>query len=99
MSGATREIRTDGIFIFTGLIPNTDLAADVVARDAEGYIIVDENMQTSAPGIFSCGDCNRKLLRQVVTACGDGATAAFAAERYVEERKGIAYPPREKKKV
>ena len=99
MSGATREIRADGIFIFTGIIPNTDLAADVVERDAEGYIIVDENMQTSAPGIFSCGDCNRKLLRQVVTACGDGATAAFAAERYVEELKGIAYPPREKKKV
>jgi thioredoxin reductase (NADPH) len=48
-------------------------------------------MKTSAPGIFACGDCTRKLLRQVVTACGDGATAAFAAEQYIEELRGTAY--------
>ena len=56
-----------------------------------GDILVDANMQTSAPGIFSCGDCIAKRLRQVVTACGDGAAAAFSAQLYVEELKGEAY--------
>jgi thioredoxin reductase (NADPH) len=48
-------------------------------------------MRTSAPGIFACGDCTKKSLRQVVTACGDGATAAHAAELYIDELKGQAY--------
>jgi thioredoxin reductase (NADPH) len=48
-------------------------------------------MQTSVPGIFACGDCIAKRLRQVVTACGDGATAAFSAQLYVEDLKGEAY--------
>ncbi|MGE5844895.1 MAG: thioredoxin-disulfide reductase, partial [Syntrophaceae bacterium] len=52
------------------------------------------DMKTSEPGIFACGDCIEKLLRQVVTACGDGATAAFSAQLYVEELKGEAYAGR-----
>jgi len=48
-------------------------------------------MQTSLKGIFACGDCTRKLLRQVITACGDGATAAYAAQLHVEELKGESY--------
>ena len=54
-------------------------------------VIVDANMQTSIPGVFACGDCTAKRFRQVVTACGDGATAAFSAQLYVEELKGEAY--------
>lgn len=97
-TGQTRELATDGVFIFAGYIPNTALLEGIVERDAAGYIITDDNMQTSAPGIFACGDCTRKLLRQVVTACGDGATAAFAAEHYIDELRGTAYPPREERK-
>ena len=52
---------------------------------------VDENMQTSVPGIFAGGDCIHKALRQVITACGDGANAAYSAQLYVEELKGEAY--------
>ena len=89
--GEVREIAADGIFIFIGLTPNTGFLEGAVERDPEGYIIADSHMQTSARGIFACGDCTRKLLRQVITACGDGATAAFAAQHYVEELKGIAY--------
>jgi thioredoxin reductase (NADPH) len=48
-------------------------------------------MQTSVKGIFACGDCTRKLLRQVITACSDGATAAHAAQFYVDELKGESY--------
>ena len=59
--------------------------------DESGYVIVDGEMKTSALEYFACGDCTRKLLRQVITACGDGATAAFAAEQYVQDLKGNAY--------
>jgi len=85
------EIKTDGVFIFTGLNPNTELVKNHVELDQKGYIKVDKNMQSSKPGIFACGDCTDKILRQVVTACGDGATAAFAAQHYVEDIKGTSY--------
>ena len=87
----TAEINAAGVFIFTGLIPKTDMIRGIVDLDSGGYIIVDENMRTSAKGIFAGGDCIRKSLRQVITACGDGATAAFSAQLYVEELKGESY--------
>jgi thioredoxin reductase (NADPH) len=92
----TKNLQTDGVFIFTGLIPNTSLIEGIVDLDGKGYIIVDADMKTSASGIFSCGDCNKKLLRQVVTACGDGAAAAFSAQHYVEDIYGTAYAGRNK---
>jgi thioredoxin reductase (NADPH) len=48
-------------------------------------------MRTSAKGVFAAGDCTRKLLRQVITACGDGATAAYAAQLHIEDMKGESY--------
>ena len=90
-TGATRELAVNGVFIFVGLTPNTTPFRELVAADQGGYITVDANMQTSVPGIFACGDCIAKRLRQVVTACGDGATAAFSAQLYVEELKGDTY--------
>ncbi len=93
-SGQLQDLAADGVFIFAGYIPNTELVSGIVNRDEGGYIVVDDHMRTSRPGIFACGDCIRKLLRQVVTACGDGATAAFAAQLYVEELKGTLYPHR-----
>jgi thioredoxin reductase (NADPH) len=90
-TGALRELPADGIFIFVGLTPNTAPFQGLIALDQGGYVTVDANMQTSVPGIFACGDCTAKRLRQVVTACGDGATAAFSAQLYCEEMKGEAY--------
>ncbi len=87
----TRMVPADGIFIFVGLIPNTDFVRGLVELDAGGHIVVDATMRTSAKGIFGCGDCTGKLLRQVITACGDGATAAYAAQIYVEDLKGESY--------
>jgi thioredoxin reductase (NADPH) len=55
--------------------------------DEGGYILTDEKGQTSIPGVFAAGDCRKKLLRQVTTAVGDGAMAAFAAEKYLEEKR------------
>ncbi|MBA4397252.1 MAG: thioredoxin-disulfide reductase [Syntrophus sp. (in: bacteria)] len=90
-TSATRVIPAEGIFIFIGLIPNTEFVRGLVELDQAGHILVDANMQTSAKGIFAAGDCTHKLLRQVVTACGDGATAAYAAQLHVEDLKGESY--------
>lgn len=86
-----KEIPARGVFVFVGIEPNTQFLHGLVEADGSGYIVTDENMQTSKEGVFACGDARKKLLRQVVTACGEGATAAFAAQHYVEELKGTAY--------
>jgi len=90
----TRDVPADGVFVFIGLVPNTEFLKGVVKLGKDGYIAADRDMKTSEPGIFACGDCIEKLLRQVVTACGDGATAAFSAQLYVEELKGEGYAGR-----
>ena len=90
-SGKTSEISADGVFIFVGMTPHTGLFRDVLKLNAGGYIITDDNMRTSAAGIFAAGDCRAKQFRQVVTAAGDGANAIHSAELYVEELKGETY--------
>jgi thioredoxin reductase (NADPH) len=74
------ELGVDGVFVYIGREPNTSLFE--VEKEG-GYIVTDENMHTSAPGVFAAGDCIRKEHRQVVTAVGDGAAAAMSAEEYV----------------
>jgi thioredoxin reductase (NADPH) len=90
-SGNINEIEAEGVFIFVGRIPHTDIFRNILKLDAGGYIITDENMRTSAAGIFAAGDCRAKQFRQVVTAAGDGANAIYSAELYVEELKGESY--------
>jgi thioredoxin reductase (NADPH) len=86
-SNEVREVPTEGVFMFIGIEPKTAFLKGVVALDESGYILVDENnLQTTVDGIFAAGDARKKLLRQVATAVGDGATAAFATEKYLEER-------------
>jgi thioredoxin reductase (NADPH) len=85
------EILVDGVFVFVGLTPSTKLVEGIVELDEGGYIVADGEMKTSAKGIFACGDCIKKSLRQVVTACGDGATAANSAGIYVDALKGESY--------
>ncbi len=76
------EIKTDGVFIYVGLIPNT--AFTNVNKDERGFIVVNDKMETSVKGIFAAGDCRVTPLRQIATAVGDGAIAAVSAERYIE---------------
>lgn len=91
VSGEIKTIAAEGVFIFVGRLPNTGVFQNVLHLDKSGYIITDDAMNTSAPGIFAAGDCRSKLFRQVVTAAGDGANAAFSAELYIGNLKGEAY--------
>ncbi len=84
-SGEVKEVETEGAFLFIGLMPRTKFLKDLVQMDESGYIVTNENCETSIKGIFTAGDCRKKLLRQISTSVGDGATAAFAAEKYLEE--------------
>jgi thioredoxin reductase (NADPH) len=90
-TGQTEVLAVDGVFVFIGWNPNLSFLGSVVDRSEDGYIVVDKEMTTSQEGIFACGDCCKKKLRQIVAACGDGATAAFSAQHYVEMIKGEAY--------
>lgn len=83
-TGEIKELETDGAFLFVGLVPRTQFLKGIVQMDEAGYILTNDDCETSTRGIFAVGDCRRKLLRQIATAVGDGATAAFAAEKYVE---------------
>lgn len=86
-SGKESSLDAEGVFIYVGYSPNSLFVKDIVSLSEEGYIITDENMQTSQPGIYAAGDVRKKLLRQVVTAVADGAVAAVAAEKYLDELK------------
>lgn len=80
---ADEEDMTFGLFVFVGFTPKTQLFQGVVEME-EGYVITDENMRTSIPGVFAAGDLRVKSLRQVITAAADGAIAAVQAEKYLE---------------
>ncbi|HDP36245.1 MAG TPA: thioredoxin-disulfide reductase [Candidatus Atribacteria bacterium] len=90
-TGEEKEIPCQGAFVFVGNVPNSKFLNKIIKLDQKGYIFTDDNMMTSQEGIYACGDVRKKLLRQVVTACGEGATAAFAAQKYIEELKGVSY--------
>jgi thioredoxin reductase (NADPH) len=86
-TGEVNEHPIEGAFLFVGLLPRTQFLKGLVNVDEAGYIITDENCETTVKGIFAAGDCRKKLLRQVATAVGDGATAAFAVEKYLEGKE------------
>jgi thioredoxin reductase (NADPH) len=77
-------IPVSGAFIYVGYKPSSDLVKDIVKTDEQGYIVTDDHMSSSVPGIYACGDVRQKLVRQVSSAVGDGATAAIAAQQYLE---------------
>ncbi|MEJ8553556.1 thioredoxin-disulfide reductase [Tepidibacter sp. Z1-5] len=80
---ADEEDGTFGVFIFIGFAPQTKLFEGKIELD-RGYIPTSSNMETNVEGVYAAGDCRVKVLRQVVTACGDGATATVMAEKYIE---------------
>lgn len=83
-TGEERSVSCDGVFEFIGLEPTTEFAEKLGILD-RGYVTTDRNMHTAVPGVFAAGDCIVKGLRQVITACGDGAIAAEEAAHYVQK--------------
>ena len=81
------ELGVEGVFVFIGLEPNTGLLAPLVDLDDNGHVATTPWMETSVPGLFAAGDIRRDSPRQLVNVASDGATAALAAHRYVEERR------------
>lgn len=84
-TGETKRISVEGVFVYIGLIPNTELFQGQLELNQLGYIVTDEKLQASVPGVFVAGDVRDKGLRQVATAIGDGALAAVSAEKFVEQ--------------
>jgi len=80
--------KVQGIFVFIGTLPNTDLVKGLIRLDENGFVVTDDNMQTSVPGVFAAGDIRSKLFRQISTAVGEGAAASYAVEKYLESLAG-----------
>ncbi len=83
-TGAEEILPAAGVFIYVGYSPNSTFIKDLVKLDETGYVITDDNMMASVPGIFAAGDVRKKLVRQISGAVGDAATAAVAAQQYIE---------------
>ena len=85
VTGEQSTFATDGIFIFIGHKPNTELFAGQLEMEAGGYIKTDKLMQTSVPGVYSAGEASDPTYRQVITSAGMGAAAAIQAARFLEK--------------
>jgi thioredoxin reductase (NADPH) len=83
-TGSESVVPCDAVFIFIGHMADTGLLKNLVSMSADGHIMTDQMLATSWPGVFACGDCRERPLHQVVTACSDGAVAAYAAGKYLD---------------
>ncbi|HEK85177.1 MAG TPA: thioredoxin-disulfide reductase [Candidatus Aminicenantes bacterium] len=84
-TGISKDIKAEGVFIFVGLIPNAELFKDL-GKDRYGFILTEEKtLKTNLPGVYVAGDVRSKILRQVATAVGDGALAAYSVKQYLDE--------------
>lgn len=88
-----KTIGVSGVFIYAGFLPYSEFARGVVELDRQGYIITNESMETSVPGIYAVGDVRSKRFRQVSIACGEGTIAAMSAREYIHGTQGTKDRP------
>ncbi|MBS4761994.1 thioredoxin-disulfide reductase [Carnobacteriaceae bacterium zg-ZUI252] len=86
-TGEKSFVQADGVFIYVGVLPNSEPFKQLGLEEQDGWIVTDNDMATNVPGVFAVGDVRFKTLRQVVTAVGDGGQAGQAAYHYVETLK------------
>jgi thioredoxin reductase (NADPH) len=78
-----KQVDVSGVFIYVGFTPNSGIVKDPLKKDEKGYILTNQNMETSIPGLFAIGDVRQQLTKQITNAVGDGTTAAVAAEKFI----------------
>ncbi|MBC8448374.1 MAG: thioredoxin-disulfide reductase [Chloroflexi bacterium] len=91
-TGEESELLIDGVFVYVGHIPNSQLFAGKLDMDGRGYLITDRFMQTSVPGVYAAGEIQDSRFQQVATSVGQGCAAALEAEKFVAELEDRAYP-------
>ena len=84
-TGQTQKLKTDGVFIFIGHQPNSEIIKNFVNRDEKGYVLTGASLQTSVPGVFAAGEVRQGAVPQLVAACGEGCAAALAVQAYLED--------------
>jgi thioredoxin reductase (NADPH) len=92
LTGEKSSLAATGAFVFIGFRPNTGLVKQHAVHDPSGYLITDDRMMTSIPGLFAAGDVRSQLTRQITTAVGDATTAAIAVEKYLADLKSRLKP-------
>ncbi len=85
-----RELATDGVFVFVGYVPRTDLVKGLVKMNEWGYVETGEDMSTNVPGVYVAGDIRSKRFRQITTAVADGTIAALAVQKFVKDQQRVA---------
>jgi thioredoxin reductase (NADPH) len=86
-TGELQTVPVDGVFVFIGHDPNSDLAKGFVTLDAKGYIVTDVSLAASVPGVFAAGEVRQGAVRQLVSACGEGCAAALAAQAFLDDHR------------
>jgi thioredoxin reductase (NADPH) len=90
-TGDVYDFPTDGVFVFVGHTPNSELFQGQLAIDESGYVITDRKYRTSVPGVFAAGEIQDPVFRQVVTSAGQGAGAAMQTEKFLAELESKSY--------
>jgi thioredoxin reductase (NADPH) len=86
-TGEQHRLETDGVFIYIGHYPNSKFLEGHLAMDEHGYLITDERMRTSVPGVFAAGEIQDSIYRQIATSVGQGCAAAMQCEKWLSERE------------
>ena len=86
-TGKEEMWKTDGVFVFVGHFPNTDIFKGQLKMDDQNFLITDKNMQTSVEGVFAAGEVQDPIYKQAVSSAGQGCQAAIAAERWLSARE------------
>jgi len=94
-TGAVSQLAVGGVFIYVGFMPNSGVLDADVAKDAQGFVVTNDKMETAIPGVYVAGDLRSQYVRQISNAVGDATTAAVAATRYIEELDAVAAVARE----
>jgi thioredoxin reductase (NADPH) len=91
-TGEEQRIAVGGAFIYVGFLPNSQIFGPEFPKDAQGFLITDDKMETPVPGLYVVGDVRSQYVRQISNAVGDATTAAVAATRYIEEIDATGSP-------